>query len=45
MIVACTGNVVATQIDLAFTSGFDEVVAKPANTKQIKAILKEIVIM
>jgi len=38
-IVALTGNVEEQQIDMAFTSGFDELIAKPANIDKIKIIL------
>jgi CheY-like chemotaxis protein len=45
VIVAVTGNVEQTQIDKAFNSKFDEVVAKPATINIIKAILKEVIVL
>ena len=45
VIVACTGNVEQGQIEMAFSSHFDEVVAKPVSLKTIVEILKEVIII
>ena len=45
ILVACTGNVEQTQVEKAFRSGFDELVAKPVSLETIKAILREVIII